>query len=77
MIAYDQAFEYMIIFLTVKKALVLSLQVYHLCILHYICHNHKENDLPGNEVDQHSCLANVQIAIAHDESDYGAVFTGT
>ena len=77
MIAHYQAFEYMIIFLTVKNALVLSLQVYRLCILHCVCHDHKENDFsPGNEVDQHSRLANVQIAVAHDESDYGAMAAG-
>ena len=68
MIAYYSAFEYMIIFLTVKNALVLTLQVYRLCILYCVCHDHKENDFsPENEVDRQSRLANVQIAVTHEE----------
>ena len=36
-IAQYQAYQYMIIFLTVKNALVLALQVYRLCVLHCTC----------------------------------------
>ncbi|PFX30882.1 Transmembrane protein 26 [Stylophora pistillata] len=65
-IAQYQAYEYMVIFLTAKNALVLALQVYRLCVLHCTCYDHKENDFsPENEIDANSRLKNVQVAISH------------
>lgn len=63
-----QAYEYMIIFLTAKNALVLMLQVYRLCVLHCTCYDHMENDFsPDNIIDANARLKNVQVAIAHYE----------
>lgn len=65
-IAQYGAYEYMVIFLTAKNALVLALQVYRLCVLHCACYDHKENDFsPENEIDANSRLKNVQVAISH------------
>lgn len=77
-IAQYQAYEYMVIFLTAKNALVLALQVYRLCVLHCTCYDHKENDFsPDNEIDANSRLKNVQVAITHDkeECEDGSVHT--
>lgn len=69
-IAHYQAYEYMIIFLTAKNALVLALQVYRLCVLHCTCYDHKENDFsPENEIDANSRLKNVQVAVTHDDNE--------
>lgn len=66
-IAQYQSYEYMVIFLTAKNALVLALQVYRLCVLHCTCYDHKENDFsPDNEVDANSRLKNVQVAVTHE-----------
>lgn len=76
-IAQYQAYEYMVIFLTAKNALVLALQVYRLCVLHCTCYDHKENDFsPDNEIDANSRLKNVQVAVTHEdkeESDDGSL----
>lgn len=78
-IAQYQAYEYMVIFLTAKNALVLALQVYRLCVLHCTCYDHKENDFsPENEIDANSRLKNVQVAISHcsnEESEDGSLNT--
>lgn len=78
-IAQYQAYEYMVIFLTAKNALVLALQVYRLCVLHCTCYDHKENDFsPDNEIDANSRLKNVQVAVTHEdkeESEDGSVHT--
>ena len=69
-IAHYQAYEYMVIFLTAKNALVLALQVYRLCVLHCTCYDHKENDFsPENEIDANSRLKNVQVAVTHEENE--------
>ena len=69
-IAQYQAYEYMVIFLTAKNALVLALQVYRLCVLHCTCYDHKENDFsPDNEIDANSRLKNVQVAVRHEENE--------
>ena len=69
-IAHYQAYEYMVIFLTAKNALVLALQVYRLCVLHCTCYDHKENDFsPENEIDANSRLRNVQLAVTHDDNE--------
>lgn len=76
-IAQYQAYEYMVIFLTAKNALVLALQVYRLCVLHCACYDHKENDFsPDNEIDANARLKNVQVAVTHKEkrdSDDGSL----
>ncbi|XP_031558590.1 uncharacterized protein LOC116295034 [Actinia tenebrosa] len=70
MIAKHSAFEYMIVFLTVKNALLLTLQIYKLCVQHCVCHDHKDNDFsPENHVDAMSRLNNVQIAVIHEENE--------
>lgn len=70
MIAKHSAFEYMIVFLTVKNALLLTLQIYKLCVQHCVCHDHKDNDFsPENHVDAMSRLNNVQIAVIHEETE--------
>ena len=78
-IAQYEAYEYMVIFLTAKNALVLALQVYRLCVLHCTCYDHKENDFsPENEIDANSRLKNVQVAVTHEnkeESDDGSAHT--
>ena len=69
-IAQYQAYEYMVIFLTVKNALVLALQVYRLCVLHCTCYDHQENDFsPENRIDANSRLKNVQVAVTHKNED--------
>jgi len=69
-IAEYEAYEYMVIFLTAKNALVLALQVYRLCVLHCACYDHTENDFsPGNEIDANSRLKNVQVAVAHEDKE--------
>ena len=69
-IAHYQAYEYMVIFLTAKNALVLALQVYRLCVLHCTCYDHKEYDFsPDNEIDANSRLKNVQVAVSHNEKE--------
>ena len=69
-IAQYQAYEYMVIFLTAKNALVLALQVYRLCVLHCTCYDHKENDFsPDNEIDANSRLKNVQVAVTHEDKE--------
>ena len=69
-IAQYQAYEYMVIFLTAKNALVLALQVYRLCVLHCTCYDHTENDFsPDNEIDANSRLKNVQVAVAHEDNE--------
>lgn len=69
-IARYQAYEYMVIFLTVKNALVLALQVYRLCVLHCTCYDHQENDFsPENQIDANSRLKNVQVAVTHKNED--------
>ena len=69
-IAHYEAYEYMVIFLTAKNALVLALQVYRLCVLHCTCYDHKENDFsPDNEIDANSRLKNVQVAVTHDDNE--------
>ena len=69
-IAQHQAYEYMVIFLTAKNALVLALQVYRLCVLHCTCYDHKENDFsPDNEIDANSRLKNVQVAVTHENKE--------
>ena len=69
-IARYQAYNYMIIFLTAKNALVLMLQVYRLCVLHCSCYDHMENDFsPDNIIDANARLKNVQVAIAHYEKE--------
>ncbi|XP_032236953.2 uncharacterized protein LOC5511699 [Nematostella vectensis] len=70
MIAKYSAFGYMIVFLTVKNALLLTLQVYKLCVMHCVCWDHKDNDFsPENHVDATSRLNNVQIAVVHEETE--------
>jgi hypothetical protein len=70
MIAKHSAFEYMIVFLTVKNALLLTLQIYKLCVQHCVCHDHKDNDFsPENRIDAMSRLNNVQIAVIHEETE--------
>lgn len=63
------AFQYMIVFLTAKNALLLVLQVYKITVQHCVCHDHKDNDFsPENHVDATSRLNNVQIAVIHEET---------
>lgn len=68
-IAKYSAFQYMIVFLTVKNALLLVLQIYKITVQHCVCHDHKDNDFsPENHVDATSRLNNVQIAVIHEET---------
>lgn len=67
-IAHYSTIEYMMLFLTVKNALVLILQVYRLCILYCPCHDHHDNDFsPENKIDASARLKNVQVAMTHEE----------
>ncbi|XP_068673340.1 uncharacterized protein [Montipora foliosa] len=69
-IARYQAYEYMVIFLTAKNALVLVLQVYRLCVLHCTCYDHWENDFsPDNVIDANARLNNVQVAVTHGKHE--------
>ena len=74
-IAHYRTIEYMILFLTVKNALVLVIQVYRLCILYCPCHDHHDNDFsPENKIDASSRLKNVQVAISHEETSDNNAF---
>lgn len=74
-IAHYKTIEYMMLFLTVKNALVLILQVYRLCILYCPCHDHYDNDFsPENKIDASARLRNVQVAISHEEMSESNTF---
>jgi len=69
MIAKYSAIQYMIVFLTVKNALLLVLQIYKITVQHCVCYDHKDNDFsPENRVDATSRLNNVQIAVIDEET---------
>lgn len=69
-IAQYSAFQYMIVFLTVKNALLVVLQIYKITVQHCICYDHKDNDFsPENHVDATSRLNNIQIAVIHEKTE--------